>query len=78
MVRSPCRGSRSKAHEDLHAPVAVPRILAGKLAQCREDRRITPRALIEALDKLQRNEARVEFVPLKRQYLHLAPLVGVA
>lgn len=30
------------------------------------------------LDKLQRNEGRVEFVPLKRQYLHLAPLVGVA
>jgi hypothetical protein len=30
------------------------------------------------LDKLQRNEARVEFVLLKRQYLHLAPLVGVA
>ena len=30
------------------------------------------------LDKLQRDEARVEFVPLNRQYLHLAPLVGVA
>jgi hypothetical protein len=30
------------------------------------------------LDKLQRREARVEFVPLKKQYLHLAPLVGVA
>lgn len=30
------------------------------------------------LDKLQRSEARVEFVRLKRQYLHLAPLVGVA
>lgn len=30
------------------------------------------------VDKLQRKEARVEFVPLTRQYLHLAPLVGVA
>jgi hypothetical protein len=30
------------------------------------------------LDKLQRKEARVEFVPLTRQYLHLARLVGVA
>ena len=30
------------------------------------------------LDKQQRKVARVEFVPLKRQYLHLAPLVGVA
>ncbi|AMY06913.1 hypothetical protein LuPra_00075 [Luteitalea pratensis] len=28
------------------------------------------------LDKMQRKEARVEFVPLKRQYLHLAPLVA--
>jgi hypothetical protein len=30
------------------------------------------------LDKLQRKEARVELVPLKRQYLHLGPLVSVA
>jgi hypothetical protein len=29
------------------------------------------------LDKLQRKEARVECVPLKRQCLHLAPLVRV-